>query len=648
MLVNRVSQSYIPFKRKLKEEEKPEYKKAIQDSYDFLGVDKVSMILHGSSYPSLGKDIGTGSPYSKAANNLIEFEKLHGFNSIQQGPPGKISKGDFSPYTSQVWGRNQLFIDLDKLQTKEYANILDDKTKKIAESDNSIKGKNYSYSNFSESFQNINFVIRKSYSNFKDKLKNKDEDAIRLNNEFSAYKDKNKKWLEKESLFKILSGVHGTEDFSLWENETDKNLPTLLNNNDEKAITRYEKIKSRSGEKIEQNKFAQFIADKQIKEHRQTRNDKDFEYISDLLVGYSKSDVWANKDAFLEGWSMGCPYGGENNGIQTWGIPVLDPNKLFNEDNSLGVAGQVLKDKLLTLTDDFENIRVDHALGLVDPYIYKESAPNYKERYNENSNNISKLSGMDLKGNYKKIIEKIVLPTLTENGVNPKDAVWEDLVTPTDVFTEVYNEKLNLPGITQTLFSRGENKSRDNWFLLGSHDNKPAHIALKEDRWLKDDDSWNKDYLGGFLNAGPDRTKERQEFINKIDKNPRKKLEAKFAELFVTGKKIQISFADFFGLNKTYNVAGQNVSTNWKLRLNNDYEDAYHKNLESRNPTAINMPKILQLAVQAKRDMLLAKAADKNVSDLDYRKENIDAKIKPLMNKLAKFEKILKEPEPKS
>lgn len=99
--------------------------------------------------------------------------------------------------------------------------------------------------------------------------------------------------------------------------------------------------------------------------------------------------------------------------------------------------------------------------------------------------------------------------------------------------------------------------------------------------------------------------------MQKIDNDDRERVKAKFAELFLTCKKIQISFADFFGIDKTYNEGGKENNQNWKLRLNKDYEDSYYKNLASEHPTALNMPEILKLAVQAKADFNVVNSAQK-------------------------------------
>ena len=119
----------VNFCRKLTEREKTDYRNnAIKPALEYLGVSEVAMILHGTSYPQDEYDMGVGSPYGKVAAQLIPFELLHGFNSNQLGPVGELnSVSKISPYESSVGAKNYLFIDMHKLSTPEYANILDER-----------------------------------------------------------------------------------------------------------------------------------------------------------------------------------------------------------------------------------------------------------------------------------------------------------------------------------------------------------------------------------------------------------------------------------------------------------------------------------------------------------------------------------------
>lgn len=643
MLVSKISNSNrntFLFGRKLRKDEEQDYREnALQPAFDYLGTEEVAMIVHGTSYPEKAQDLGVGSPYGKAAAKFIPFEILHGFNSNQLGPIGVIRDAQhISPYKSTVSTRNYLFTDLNDLTTDKYANVLSqsDIDSMIDYTDDN--GKDYAYSDFPEAFSNYNYLMKIANKNFKQKLANNDPMAQKLNEEFVQFKKEKGVDIYPDALFDVLTNEYKTMDFNKWS-ELDKNLIQELKNQNLKAIDRYKKITTRSKDDFETYIFGQFILDKQIKENTKLRKDLNFKYISDLLVGFSKSDEWSHQDLFLKNWRMGCPNGGEY-GPQLWNIPVLDPKKLFNDDGSLGDAGLYMKKKLDASLDNFENVRIDHALGLIDPYIYDKNSVNGNDFSHFRANNISYMPDIDPDGSYKKVLNKIILPTLAEHGIDKDYPVWEDLCTDTQTFNEIYHEKNHLPGITQLEYMRAENSQDDgDWGLVGSHDSDPATKMIKKD-WVKDHDAWNIFYLAGFLNSNPKRAKYRDSFCKQIAENDSDRIKAKFAELFLTCKKIQISFADFFGIDKTYNEGGKENDTNWKLRLNKDYEDSYYKNLSSERPTALNMPEILKIAVQAKADMNALKEAQRTGKEPQ---ENNSPEVENILNNLDKYEKILKE-----
>lgn len=643
MLVSKISNSNrttFLFGRKLRKDEEQDYREnALQPAFDYLGTEEVAMIVHGTSYPEKAQDLGVGSPYGKAAAKFIPFEILHGFNSNQLGPIGVIRDAQhISPYKSTVSTRNYLFTDLNDLTTDKYANVLSqsDIDSMIDYTDDN--GKDYAYSDFPEAFSNYKYLMKIANKNFKQKLANNDPMAQKLNEEFVQFKKEKGVDIYQDALFDVLTNEYKTMDFNKWS-ELDKNLLQELKNQNPKAIDRYKKITTRSKDDFETYIFGQFILDKQIKENTKLRKDLNFKYISDLLVGFSKSDEWSHQDLFLKNWRMGCPNGGEY-GPQLWNIPVLDPKKLFNDDGSLGDAGLYMKKKLDASLDNFENVRIDHALGLIDPYIYDKNSVNGNDFSHFRANNISYMPDIDPDGSYKKVLNKIILPTLAEHGIDKDYPVWEDLCTDTQTFNEIYHEKNHLPGITQLEYMRAENSQDDgDWGLVGSHDSDPATKMIKKD-WVKDHDAWNIFYLAGFLNSNPKRAKYRDSFCKQIAENDSDRIKAKFAELFLTCKKIQISFADFFGIDKTYNEGGKENDTNWKLRLNKDYEDSYYKNLSSECPTALNMPEILKIAVQAKADMNALKEAQRTGKEPQ---ENNSPEVENILNNLDKYEKILKE-----
>lgn len=627
--INSFSSQRLNFGRKLTKDEEQDYKNnGIKPALDYLGTKEVAMILHGTSYPQDKYDIGVGSPYGKVAAQLIPFEILHGFTCNQLGPVGELnSVTEYSPYKSSVGSKNYLFIDFTKLQDDSYGNLLNKQWDIQTLTDiTKTEDKNYAYSDFPNAFANAEFLIGKAYDKFMEEQQN--HSFVDIPNIYNLYKEKEnfdiEHWndLQNGALFNALKKHYGTDDFTKWD-EIDKNLK--YNSKDEKSLKRLSYLNRVYQHDMDVYKFGQFILDKQIKENTDLRKEYGFKYISDMLVGFSPADEWAHQDLFLKDYRIGCPYGGPNGGIQKWNVPILDPKKLFNEDGSLGSAGKYLKAKLDDALTNFDNVRIDHVLGLVDPFIYSKDG--------NRQGNINEMPDIDPDKNYQKVLSKIILPTLEEHGIDKYTPVWEDLVTETPTFLRVYYQENGLTGITPLEYKRGEYyKDTKNWALVGSHDSDPAQKMIKKD-WVKANEAWNPMYLAGILNASHDSS----EYCKKIANNDDERVKAKFAELFMLGDKVQISFADFFGIDKTYNEGGHDENPdNWKLRLNQNYEDMYYENLSSEHPTAINMPEILKLAVHGKADMDIAKGNNP---------QKVWDKAGKILYVLDKYANILKEKE---
>ena len=87
----------------------------------------------------------------------------------------------------------------------------------------------------------------------------------------------------------------------------------------------------------------------------------------------------------------------------------------------------------------------------------------------------------------------------------------------------------------------------------------------------------------GFYKGEPVSLKDKaakeevKQYLKDIRTNKSKFIAASFAELFTSpAKRVQIFFADFWGLGKTYNRPGTTTG-NWALRLEETFEDDYYK-----------------------------------------------------------------------
>lgn len=688
---NRVSSPKLNFKRKLREDEKPKMEADMNKAFEYLGIKNRALIMHGSVYPDskagvknphtgipLMRNHYVGTPYRQSDVNKIV--KMHGFNWIQLGPNGELCKGDNSPYRASIYAKNPLFLDYGELTTDKYANIL---TKDDIDEVNTRPKKSrrdYEMSDFDEAREISKILTGKAYKNFESKLEKGDVNAQKLDKEFTQFK-KDNEWVEKYAVVNVLSNLHGTDNFHKWDNPVDKHIFKLKKEGHFAAEQRYNTIIERSKDDINQYMFTQFMVDKQEKADKLEREKDGIKVIGDLLVGFSYADELVHEDAFTSGWKIGAEFGGPCNSPQIWNNPLPDPNKLFNEDGSLGESGKLLYNKVLKATENVENVRVDNVMGLVDPYVYKADTVqmivdveggrthNIADRRHLNGGNLSTKGEVDPEGNYKNILHNIVIPALEENGINPKEAVWENLGEQSDTFKWVFEHEEKLPGIILSTGDRTQNLCFDwapvrdvetgdikknsegkeiweatvpkpDWSMIGSHDNMPTFKYL-EQGWINDpynngSKGWMPEYLGGYLCPDPEKSNERERLTDNIRRNPRMRLKAKYAELMRGTQNIQVTFADMFAIDKTYNPR-DNSSDTWKTRLSEDFNDKYHKNLETEKKPVMNMPELVGLAVSAKAGMTIAKGIKP--------REMVAAESEPILRSMKNWENILKEPE---
>lgn len=675
---NRIYNNQASFGRKPTEKEAKDMQKTINAAYNVMGTKERIAITHGSCFPAVGLDSQIGSPFGKAAKEYIKFLALYGFNGNLLGPNGQLNKGEHSPYASSAFAKNRLFIDLEELKDAKYGHILSENDIDNIDDLQSVPrrtNKNYTYTNFEKANSIYDTALVKAYNNFKTKVQKGQPEALALNKEFKNYltanNGKNNERLNEEGIFNVLSDFYGTDEFREWDDEIDCNLIVLVKKGDEEANERYNKLYSENKKDIELYKFEQFIASKQIKENKEFRDEFGFKYINDMLVGCSKMDHWRYRDAFVEGYQIGA-YAYQAN-PQAWDSPILHPRKLFEgSDRHLGKAGEFLKDKIDNALEFCENVRIDHVMGLIEPFVLENSSIVYGEKNEQGKRPIindpfknpvhaeymSQMTGPDGKplDDYKNyscdythsdghktyhsnIMNEIVLPVLKDHGLDKNDPIWETICTNPEPFYDTYYNNLQLKELVQTEWSRVEGKPDDAWFLIGSHDSIPAMNMIKRD-WTKSNYGWDALYLAGYLHQDSKRADESREFCDRIADDDKERVKAKFAELLTT-KKFQISFADILGItdkDAVYNVGGENNDDFWKLRIPPDFIDKYYENLASDNPTAINIPEVLKTAAHAKLDMLKNQAGND-----ETKKEELEAKFKPIIEKLAHYEAILKE-----
>ena len=608
-------------------------KKTIRKALKALGKKNFVFIMHGGSFPSAdGENTGFGTINSNGGKKFIEYAQDL-FDAIQMGPAGKTKSSDASPYTGTIFSNNPLFIDLKELTTKKWGNILSDKTFKEIVANNPNKGKNKtSYSYITNQQEE---ALTEAYENFV-KLNDK-----KLKKEFESYKIQNKSWLDNDSLYEALAIEHCCDYWHNWKSETDKNLLNPKSNEEKiEFAKRIEEISKKYSKEIDRYKFIQFVLNKQNEETREFAKGRGIKMIADRQVAFSDRDEWAYQSLFLDGWCLGCPPDYFSKDGQAWGFPVVNPEKLYNGDGSLGEAGILMKNLYKKMfRENPGGVRIDHIVGLIDPWVYKKgskpmpemgagrlfSSPEHEflkkfaipsvedlnmEYTADNEKRVKNLTEEQIK-KYGRLIEKIVIAVAKEEGLTKDSIVCEDLGTLTNPVASVMKE-YELLGMRLTQFTvptesedpyRCKNITPHCWAMVGTHDNKPVNV------WAKTMINTHEGYLH-VKNLVEDLFKEadnKDEIIVKMTNDKDFLKETKLVELFACqAENIQIFFTDFFDMSDTYNTPGTSGDRNWSLRLPDNFEQM----------PVINLPQILKKAILSRgKDF-----ADKNkkiIEELD-------------------------------
>ena len=608
MRIQKVDNS-VSFARKPDVKEMKIYTKSINDGLKLLDK-KVDIIIHNASAPAVAEEnTGIGSLFSKTTfTKLFPFLKEHGFTGIQQEPNGLRKVLDNSPYAPESSAKNIYMIPLEKLASDEYGNILSKKTfNAIVKNNPDKENVNYPYI---RSMYDV--ALKEAYNNAKDSP------------EFLKFKAENEQKYETSALYRIISKLNGDDNFMVWgfrddysedefkkvmeftntDNwyEEDKNLITKRNT--KASRSRILELKTRYKDDYELFIFEQMILEKENAKANELSNKTGIKIIGDSPVAPTSVEVWTNKDLFLEGKAIGCPPDYFSPTGQRWGFPYYDPKKIFNKDGSLGEAGKILKQKYEEYFKSFSGgIRIDHIIGLIDPFIYTTTS---KEMTASNSGRIYSTEGGKYQkhsiNEYAELLTKIIIPAAEKFGLNKESIICEDLGDPNKPTQQVM-KKLNLSGISVTQFDyRGSKAPKRNVIMLGSHDNQSflefiadffrskykkdtSHRFLKKTRNLAEDTIPQNATIKDFA-----------ENLKEIRKNPKEFFAASIVELFASpARRIQIFFADFWGLGKTYNHPGT-TQGNWALRLNDNFEEAYYKAAAEGN--APNLPKAIARALR--------------------------------------------------
>lgn len=617
------------------------------EALEVLDVDQLALIVFDASLPGAESwDTGSGSPYSSTAWDFFRFARELGFNAVQFGPQGAVSRSNPSPYDGTAFSRNPMAIALEQLASPARDGgwellSAEDVQAVLRERPAGVEQRVA----HTFAYDSIAALLAKATAH--PNIARDDERKQR----YAAFVEQHGWWLRADAIYAALcernsgrdsthwaTGSDGADDARLWNelgaptSSADGLFGHTLPN---ARQVRLEYLHAELAKEIAAYSWTQFIVHEQHRAFQRKCSQLGLSLYGDMQVGYGRQDCWHFNALFLKGYAMGAPPSRTNPEGQAWGYPVLDPDLYTRPDaqgDGMGPALQLLAARARKQFSEYSRVRVDHPHGLVCPWVYQQDTGDDLRAV---QNGARLFSSPDLPDHPQLARYSIVGETYIDANVPRYHERRVRSLTPAQVrlFARGMNvlaEQARARGgvdhlvceVLSTLpfelravldeyglgrfrvtqksnlrdphdVYRSENAQPQDWMLLGNHDTPPVWHVVK--RWQQNGELRDRaDYLASRLSCDDEH---RRALARRFREDMSELVHGALADLFASrSRNVLISFTDLFGWEQTFNQPGVVSSDNWSLRIPRDFAHQYHS--QSRVGHALSLQRALRLALE--------------------------------------------------
>lgn len=308
-------------------------------------------------------------------------------------------------------------------------------------------------------------------------------------------------------------------------------------------------------------KFKQFLATEHLNSARQKLNERGLKLCGDVQINFSKDEVEAFPKAFKKDHYVGVP---------SWTIPSLDYDTILDETSD---SHKLLKQKVQLAAKRYDLLRMDAAWTYVTPVITPKGETkilDHNRKYMaDNLLNLIEKWVQEVKGkdyDLKNILYEF------DAGVEEFATYYDGkLIPPIKDRVKLYNNTYmsNDWGSNEAFLNRGW--PADTFSIgVGNHDSQPL-------RQIANDIPNSAGYCPKQDSLEPLAR------ILKLDmevlKNPVDFAKAKFAEPMMA-KNNHMFFMDVFGREENFNEHARTYEKNFRYKVPENYQEAYHKSLQ--------------------------------------------------------------------
>lgn len=594
-----------------------------------LGLRRLAFALHDPSFPAGEHDPGRGSPYGGSALELVRFAAELGFDVLQLGPQGEISRDNPSPYDGAAFSRSTLSICAADLCHEETGGLLRPSDLEDGLGDRPPGSALRADHGFAWRIQQrwLSLAFRR--------LQRADDAAgAALRRRIDAFAAQGGGWLARDGLYEALRTAHQGRGFRDWPEADAK----LLRDDSNAARTRRARLESAHAEALAFHRFAQFLAHEQHARFRRRVNELGVRIYGDLPIGLADRDVWAFQAIFLPGYALGAPPSRTNPDGQPWGYPVFHPDLHADPDDprAPGPVTRLVRTRMDRMFEAYDGVRIDHPHGLVCPWIYRSDAPDPGAAV---ARGVRLFSAHGVPGHEALLRYDIPRPEQIDPSRLPwhddrvRDLAPEQVARYATLFDQVADAAVRsgaepdamvcevlstLPaplGAVLERFGLGrlrvtgkidpgdpadpyriEAARPADWVMIGSHDTPSLWLLLEE--WSAARRDARAAYSARLLE--PDERR-RPAFAALLARDPGLLAQAMLAELFVSrARNAVVFFTDWLGIADAYNRPGTVSAENWSLRIPPDFRELYR--VRRARHRALDLPLAMALALRARGD----------------------------------------------
>jgi 4-alpha-glucanotransferase len=402
-------------------------------------------------------------------------------------------------------------------------------------------------------------VLSAAFARFRERELSKETSRAR---ELFAFVEREGAWLRDHALYAALRASHDGYGWSTWPAPERDRAPEVL------ELASSPRDDGGLGTRVIEEMYLQWIAHQQWYAARAALKRVGVLLMGDMpfIVGGESADVWAHRDQFQTGVSLGAPPDEFSADGQSWGLPAYDWAAMDRNDLAW------LRARAAHSAELFDRFRIDHVVGFFRQWVRPDNGSGLHGRFDPEHEPEQRARG-----------EKVLRAMLEAAGRG--SVVAEDLgVIPP--FVRETMQRLELPGYKVLPWERDENlMPRDpRQFPELSVTTWSTHDTLPITQWWYELQDWERERLAALDGIPLDLPEAEREL-------------ALFKLLFSSRSALTLLLAqEVLGDKSRINLPGTVTSENWTWRLPRPIED-----LRKDPVVTARLDSIRRLAVAARR-----------------------------------------------